>query len=49
MRHDLIAGLRLASAAATILVVAALSNWIDGAPHAASAGAAPAAVAVQSR
>jgi hypothetical protein len=49
MRHDLIAGLRLASAAAAILVVAALSNWMEGAAHAASTGATPAAAAVQAR
>ncbi|HLZ74353.1 hypothetical protein [Phenylobacterium sp.] len=42
MRHDLIAGTRLAGVAAAVLTLAACSSWMDGSQHSGSTAVAPA-------
>jgi hypothetical protein len=41
MRHDLIAGMRVAGAAAAVLALAACSSWMGGSEHSSSTSVAP--------
>jgi hypothetical protein len=41
MRHDLIAGLRLAGAVSAALTLAACSSWMDSSDHSGSTSVAP--------